>query len=97
MTEDRRRDIRKEYKQEIGFESMLAGEQGRSVASRTGQAVDIAHGGLGLVTPYSPAQGEVLKLSIPLKDPEVTLPVFAEVMWVTSSDGYYRAGLRFPA
>jgi len=97
MAEDRRKDIRKEYTKEMSFESMLAGEQGQGIASRTGQAVDIGQGGLGLVTPYSPTQGEVLKLSIPLKDPEVTLPIFAEVMWVTSSDEYYRAGLRFLA
>ena len=76
---------------------MLAGGHGKTVASRTGQAVDIGHGGLGLVSPYSPTEGEVLKLSIPLKDPEVTLPVFAEVMWVSPSDEYYRAGLRFLA
>jgi len=97
MTEDRRRDTRKEYKQEVSFESMLAGEQGKTVALRTGQAVDIGHGGLGLVSQYSPTEGEVLKLTIALKDPEVTLPVFAEVMWVSPFNGQYRAGLRFLA
>jgi len=97
MTEDRRRGIRKEYTQAISFESRLAGGQGKTVALRAGQAVDIGHGGLGLVTPYGPAEGEVLKLSIPLKDPEVTLPVFAEVMWVTPFKEQYRAGLRFLA
>ena len=97
MNENKREHIRKEYSEEIGFESMLAGSIRDAVVLRSGSTMDISHGGLGLVTSYRPAEGEVVRLSIPLKDPEVTLPVFAEVIWVEPFNEYYRAGLRFLA
>lgn len=97
MAPEKRKDIRKEYAHEIGFELMLVGGQERDVVPGYGFAVDIGDGGIGLMTRYEPKEGEVLKLFIPLIEPEVALPVFAEVMWVTPVSEYYRTGLRFLA
>ena len=95
MTPEKRRDIRKEYPAEISFESMLAEESGSSVVFLNGRGSDISHGGLGLTSPYKATEGEIVKLSIPFNGLDITIPVFAEVMWVMPFNENYRAGLRF--
>jgi hypothetical protein len=95
MTREKRRDIRKEYLEEISFESMLTDQSGRGVVIHSGRSMDMSRGGLGLASTYKATEGEVVKLSIPLNRSDMTVPVFAEVMWVMPFNEYYKAGLRF--
>ena len=95
MIGDKRREIRKKYSGEIGFESMLAEKSEGTVVFRNGRGADISHGGLGLTGLYRATEGEIVKLSIPFNGLDITVPVFAEVMWVVPFDESYRVGLRF--
>lgn len=97
MTPEQRKDIRREYLKEISFESMIAERDKNNVVCRNGHSADISHGGLGLVTSHKSIEGEILKLSVPFNDPDITLPVYAEVIWVKPHREYYKTGLRFLA
>lgn len=94
---EKRADMRSEYSEEISFELLLVEGGKRSIAFRRGCTVDIGHGGLGLMTTHKSKKGEIVKLSMRFSDREVTLPVLAEVMWVTPFNESYRTGLRFLA
>jgi hypothetical protein len=63
--------------------------------TKTGHAVDICSGGIGIVTDHFLTEGAVLKVRFPLADMKVDVPVFTEVMWLKGADGKMRAGLRF--
>ncbi len=62
---------------------------------REGQCLDISSYGLGLTTDCVLNKGEIVRISMPLKNTDNTLPVYAEVMWAKADSGHYRAGARF--
>jgi hypothetical protein len=86
---------RKRFHKRVDFE-LSATEPGRvkNICS-SGKSVDISGGGLGLTTAFVLRKGEVLRLQLPVYEVDVTIPVFAEVMWTKSMDDQYRTGLRF--
>jgi Tfp pilus assembly protein PilZ len=94
MASDKRISVRQPYTKEIKFEAMVAGAKKAGLARHHARCLDISQGGLGITTSFKPREGEILRLSIPIKR-EVTLPVFAEVMWITPEGAQYRAGMRF--
>jgi hypothetical protein len=59
--------------------------------------VDISSCGLGMKTRYALREGSVLKFFLPMRELEVTIPVFAQVMWSKPSNDHFRVGLRFLA
>jgi hypothetical protein len=95
MRPEQRKDVRKEYVKEISFESMLAERNDKGAMIRNGRSMDISHGGISLLAHHKSIEGEILKLSVPLNDLDITVPIFAEVIWVTEFQENYRAGLRF--
>jgi hypothetical protein len=95
MGQENRRIDRKSFSEEINFESMLTGENSKGIVYRTGSSTDISSNGLGLTDPYKATEGEILKLLIPFKALGISVPVFAEVMWVRPFEHHYKAGLRF--
>jgi Tfp pilus assembly protein PilZ len=94
MASDKRTSVRQPYTQEVEFEAMIAGAKKAGLARHRAHCLDISQGGLGITTAFKPREGEILRLSIPIKR-EVTLPVFAEVMWITPEGAHFRAGMRF--
>ena len=74
---------------------MLTGENSKGIIYRNGSSTDISSEGLGLMAPYEMTEGEILKLLIPFKALDITVPVFAEVKWVQPFEQDYKAGLRF--
>ena len=95
MGQESRRIERIRFSEEINFESMLTGENSKGIVYRAGSSTDISSSGLGLTSPYKAAEKEILKLLIPFRSLGITVPVFAEVMWVQPFEEHYRAGLRF--
>jgi hypothetical protein len=95
MEQESRKIARKHFSEEIHFESMLTGENRKGIVYRNGSSTDISSGGLGLITPYESTKGEILKLLIPFKALDITVPVFAEVMWTQPFEQHYKAGLMF--
>jgi hypothetical protein len=62
---------------------------------QNGTGVDISSCGLGMKTKYALRQGSVLKFFLPMRKLEVTIPVFAQVMWSMPANDHFRVGLRF--
>ena len=89
----RRKNIRQPISFEIG--SKESGRFGNVMVK--GRGVDICHGGIGLITKWRLEEGNVLKLCLPVAAAHTSLPVFAEVIWMTPVHGRFRAGLRFLA
>jgi len=58
-------------------------------------AVDISSCGLGIKTKYVLAEGSVVKFYFPIKEVEITIPVYAQVMWSMPTNDHFRVGLRF--
>jgi len=85
---------RKKFDQPVLFEINTMEEALKNVR-QTGIAIDISDGGLGLKTDFPIAEQSVLKFHIPVKEMEITLPVFAQVMWTKSDKSQFRSGLRF--
>jgi hypothetical protein len=94
MASDRRKSARQPYSEQADFEAMTAGTKKVKVARHRAHCLDISQGGIGITSGFKLREGEVLKLSIPFKE-QVTLPVFAEVMWMTPEADTFRAGMRF--
>lgn len=86
---------RKTHNQPIELEhwTPISLEKGNEVLQV--ESIDISSGGLSLVTPRTLEVGEVVKLEVPVSDKDVTLPVFAEVVWSHKQKKETRAGLRF--
>ena len=86
--------VRKEFDQQIYFETTLVNGKMKNI-NRKGIAMDISDGGLGLKTDLDLSEGAVVKFNIPMKEVDITIPVFAEVMWSKPENSHFRAGLRF--
>ena len=59
-----------------------------------GNCVDISENGLGLTTDYYLRKGDILKLLLPDNCMHSKCPLFAEVVWMKPSNGYFRIGLK---
>ena len=94
MASERRKSARQPYSKEIDFEAMIAGTKKVGIAHHRAHCLNISQGGLEITSQFKLREGEILKLSIPLKR-HVTLPVFAEVMWMKPDADTFRAGMRF--
>jgi len=60
-----------------------------------GFSLDISEGGLGFKADRSFRIGDILKISLPMPRINISIPVFAEVMWVKPKEDHFRAWLRF--
>ena len=92
--EQKRMFDRKGFDLPVSFETTTVNGELKN-ARHQGLAMDISAGGLGLKTDHALPEGSVLKFNIPIKDVEITIPVFAQVMWSKPDDGNFRAGLSF--
>ncbi len=89
---ERRTAERKEFTRTLDFK--VSTFESGTVACRS-QGADISSHGLGIVTDYRPAPGMIFRISIPVEDIGITLPLFAEVTWVSPVRAGFRAGLSF--
>jgi hypothetical protein len=91
-----KRSAGREYiRQSITFEMTRRRSGKLENVVETGFGVDISPAGIGLVTDILLEEGDVLKLLFPVSVINTILPVFTEVKWSSSTDGKFRAGLRF--
>ena len=97
MKDDKTRGCdRKNIDQPLSFE--ISAVQRRSMdTKKNGVTVDISSCGLGIKTKYALEEGSVLKFNFPIREVEVTIPVYAQVMWSVPANDHFRAGLRFLA
>jgi hypothetical protein len=92
MMVERRTLERKEFTRALDF--TVSTFQSGTMLSR-GFGVDISCNGLGITSEYSPTPGTVLRISIPVEEIGIALPIFAEVAWVSPGREIFRAGLTF--
>jgi hypothetical protein len=89
---EQRMTERKEFKQELNVEiSNVASAGGTSEA----RGVDLSSYGLGMISRYPLEQGMVLRISLPIHEIGISLPLFAEVAWAIPAREGMRAGLKF--
>jgi hypothetical protein len=62
-----------------------------------GYGIDISSCGVGIKTDHALRNGSVLKFNLPMRETDITVPVFAQVMWSVPANDYFRVGLRFLA
>jgi hypothetical protein len=91
---DKRLCDRKMFDQSFSFEMSIAEARGENV-KQNGVGVDISSCGLGMKTGRSVQEGSVLKLYFPIREWEITIPVYAQVRWAKSINDNFRVGLRF--
>ncbi len=89
---ERRMAERKQFTKPLNFR---AGNIEWGDVISQGHGVNISSHGLGMTSDYLLVQGMVVRISLPVEDPGITLPLFAEVTWVSRNLASYRAGLRF--
>jgi hypothetical protein len=95
-TKEKKRALkRKIFTRPIIFELSAIEDGRRENLLKSGEAINISSGGIGLSTTYALERGEVLKLYLPAIARSASLPVFSEVVWVRQAGGYVEAGLRF--
>jgi hypothetical protein len=92
--EHKRHSYRQGFNQPVSFETSVINGKVRNILYN-GIVMDISDGGIGLKTDHALPEGSVLKFNIPIKDVEITIPVFAQVMWSKPDDHHFRAGLSF--
>ncbi len=93
--EEQRSVVRKKTRTKLAFETMAS--TGTFNAAKC-TAIDISDGGMKLKAGQLLEKGSIVKLSIPVADPKVTLPIFAEVIWSKNepdSKDSISVGLRF--
>ncbi|HEY4485269.1 MAG TPA: PilZ domain-containing protein [Nitrospiria bacterium] len=77
--------------------STFGAKKGNNSGKITSQVRNISEGGVGLSTKVPLEAAQVIKISLPLPNVNITTPTLAEVCWVQkdSGKGIYHAGLRF--
>jgi len=70
-------------------------ERNFQVIANKAMCIDISSGGLGLQTDRKLSQGDMVKVEVPLSEGDITVPIFAKVVWAIKIDNSYRAGLGF--
>ncbi len=86
---------RKVFSRPVRFELSAMGQGARKNILKSGKAMNISSGGMGLYTAIALKRGEVLKLYLPAITRSAVLPVFSEVVWVRQAGAHVEAGLRF--
>lgn len=90
----KRASKRQPYPEEMALETMVTGARGE-VTHHRAHCLDISHGGLGLSTSHTLRENQVVKISLPVKGFDATIPVLAEVLWVMPDNNHYRVGVRY--
>jgi len=85
---------RKGFDQPVSYETSIVNGKMENIR-HIGIALDISTGGMGLITDLALAEGSVVKFNIPMKEVDITLPVFAQVVWSKPDDDHFRTGLSF--
>ena len=85
---------RKSFDQPVSFEIGAIEGKIKNIGKNS-IAVDISSRGLGIKTKYVLAEGSVVKFYFPIKEVEITIPVYAQVMWSMPTNDHFRVGLRF--
>jgi len=85
---------RKMFDQPVSFEIGAIEGKIKNIEKNT-SAVDISSCGLGIETKCVLAEGSVVKFYFPIKEVEITIPVYAQVMWTMPRNDHFRVGLRF--
>src|SRR5512135_2962729 len=86
---------RKIFNRPVEFELSAIEEARNESLHKSGEAINISSGGIGLTTTCALKQGEILKLYLPAIARSASLPVFSEVVWVRQAGAHVEAGLRF--
>lgn len=95
MVPERRLSARRTFNKTISLErSNVVSDQFRN-SHYEGLVMDISNGGLGLSTNDRLKEGEIVKLFLPLKEMDITVPVMAEVKWSRRATLSCQAGLKF--
>lgn len=92
---EKRISRRTQFRQPIVFEMIVHHADLLENSELTGRGIDVSSGGIGLASPCPMTKGEVVKVSFPVNEGRMRVPVFTEVMWTVSAGGQWRAGLRF--
>jgi hypothetical protein len=95
---EKRMSVREDFNNPFEFELSATKSDSFGDATCHAEGVDISTHGLGLMTDYPLARGMVLRLVLPVRGVETTIPVFAEVAWARQADesgNQVRAGVRF--
>ena len=92
--EDRRLCERKAFDQSLCFEMSITEAMGRNV-KQTAAGVDVSSFGLGMKSGQSMKKGSVVKFYFPMREIEITVPVYAQVVWSKPDNDHFRIGLRF--
>jgi hypothetical protein len=90
MTEKRATE-RQPYPEEMELETTAGGVTTRHRV----HCLNISHGGLGLSTSHMLKEHQIVKIFLPVKGFDATVPVLAGVSWVMADDNRYRAGVRY--
>ena len=85
---------RKMFDESFSFEMSVVEARGKNV-KQNGIGVDISSCGLGMKTRRSLQEGSVLKFYLPMRKWDITVPVFAQIMWSKPDDEHFRVGLKF--
>lgn len=93
-TPNKRHDSRTPCHLPVGLEIW---EQGTGHVREAGTGVDLSSGGGGLATKYPLQRGDVVKLLVPVGITNVSLPVYASVVWSRPTADGFRAGVTFLA
>jgi len=92
--EDKRLCDRKMFDQSFSFKMSIVEARGKKI-KQNATGVDISSFGLGMKTKHSLQEGSVLKFYLPMREWEITIPVYAQVRWAKSVNDHFRVGLRF--
>jgi hypothetical protein len=84
------------FNQPFSFELCTIARKIKNI-KQNGIGLNISSSGLGMKTRYSLMEGSVVKFILPLGEAEITVPVFAEVIWSMPADNHFSVGLRFLA
>ena len=85
---------RKTFDQPFSFEISSIEVKPKRIEDN-GIGVDISSCGLGMKTRQAVKEGSVLKFYLPMREWEITIPVYAQVMWASPANDHFRVGLRF--
>ena len=67
-------------------------ERNFQVITNKAMCIDISSGGLGLQTDRKLSQGDMVKVEMPLSEGDITVPIFAKVVWSIKVDKFWVYG-----
>lgn len=90
-----RLDTRRPFNRKLSFDLIDIELGYLSDVSCSGAGFDISEHGLGMTSYYALKKAQVVKLYLTVKEKDMPLSVFAEVMWSKQENSHFRTGLRF--